>query len=517
MAISFRKYIDIVSAVGGAAAAQTRELIGRIFVDNPLLPGFMTLYFTTLESVGLYFGTESEEYKRARFYFSFIGKQVTTAKKISFARWNANDTAPAIYGGDSQGLGVFTGVSAGDFYLTIGGVTNLVDNLDFTACLSMADVATVLQTRINLFVNPNFATATVTFNAGANRFDLVGGVVATAATIDIDTAPGVTMPGFLGNAVRWSIAPPNLYTKNAARAVPGLVHENPGDAFETNANADNNFGSFLFMGAMTVEQYMELAQNNGARNVEFLFTVPALLADSLFFCSELADVSGVCITLLDGDVTPPPADEYPEMMPMVILAATDYNRVDAAQNYMYQQASLTPVILKTESSDGADSCRINYYGATQQAGRLIAFYQRGYMRGETNDPLDMNTYANEIWLKDNIGVELINLQLALGKISANKQGRATVISGVQVAVDRALANGVISVGKPLTQTQKAFISSVTGQEDAWRQVQNVGYWLDCFIEQYPGQGGAPEFKARYVLIYAKDDVVRKIEGSDILI
>lgn len=517
MAISFRKYIDIVSAVGGAAATQTRELIGRIFVDNPLLPGFMTLYFTTLESVGLYFGTSSEEYKRARFYFSFIGKQITTAKKISFARWNANDTAPAIYGGDSPGLGNFIGVTVGDFYLTIDGVTNHVSGLDFTAATSMADVATILQAAINAFVDPNFATATVTFNATENRLELFGGVVATANTIDIDTSEGVTMPNFLYQGLRWAIAPPNLYTKDAARAVPGLVHETPGNAFNVNADADNNFGSFLIMGAVTDEQYIEVAQNNDARNVEFLFTVPALLADYMFFCSDLGNISGVCITLTDGDVYPAPADEYPEMMPMVILAATDYNRPDAAQNYMYQQAALTPVVLTTALSDGADSCRVNYYGATQQAGRLIAFYQRGYMHGETNDPLDMNTYVNEIWLKDNIGVELINLQLALGKISANKQGRATVISGVQVAVDRALANGVISIGKPLTNTQKAFITSVTGQEDAWRQVQNVGYWLDCFIEQYAGPGGGPEYKARYVLIYAKDDVVRKIEGSDILI
>jgi hypothetical protein len=516
MAISFRRYIDIVSRVGGAAAALTRELIGRIFVDNPLLPGDMTLYFTTPESVGLYFGTDSQEYKRARFYFSFVGKQATTPKKLSFARWNINDTAPAIYGGASQGLVSFQSTTAGDFYLTIGGVTNYLSGLDFTTATSMADVATILQAAINAFADPNFATATVTYNATTGGFDLVGGVVATSATIEIGTVNGDIAPNFLGNVLAWDIVPPNLYRKGAARAIAGLVHQQPSYALEINADADNNFGSFLFMDPLTEDQIVEVAAANDARNVEFLFTIPALVSDYLFTCTALEDNSGVCVTILDGDAGPV-ADEYPEMMPMVILAATDYNRPDAAQNYMYQEANLTPVVLTTDLSLGLDGCRVNYYGATQQAGRLIAFYQRGYMHGETSDPLDMNTYANEIWLKDNIGVELINILLTLGKVSANKQGRATVITAVQVAVDRALFNGVISVGKPLTNTQKAYITSITNQADAWRQVQNVGYWLDCFIEQYTGPGGGPEYKARYVLIYAKDDVIRKIEGADILI
>ena len=517
MAISFRKYIDIVSRVGGAAAALTRELIGRLFVDNPLLPGGMTLYFTTLESVGLYFGTDSQEYKRARFYFSFIGKQTNSPKKLSFVRWNINDTAPAIYGGESIGLSVFTGITAGDFYLTIGGVTNYISGLDYSAATSMADVATITQAAVNAFVDPNFATATVTFNATKNRLELVGGVVAILTPIEISTAAGIITTNFLSFCLRWLVFPPNLFTKTAARAVAGLPAEPPENAFNVNAEADNNFGSFLFMDPLTDEQITEVAAANDARNVEFLFTVGSLIADYEFICSGLAENSGVCVTILDSQTIPQPADEYPEMMPMVILAATDYNRPDAAQNYMFQQAALTPLILDTGLSDGLDSCRVNYYGATQQAGRLIAFYQRGYMHGELSDPLDMNTYANEIWLKDNIGVELISILLALGKVSANKQGRATVITAVQVAVDRALFNGVISVGKPLTGTQKAYITGITAQADAWRQVQNVGYWLDCFIEQYTGPGGGPEYKARYVLIYAKDDVIRKIEGADILI
>lgn len=520
MAISFDKYIDIVSAVGGAAAALTRELIGRLFTTNRFVPAGGTLTFTTADEVKFYFGVDSEEYKRAAWYFRFVGKQVTRPKKISFSRWNSVNQAAKIFGGKSASLATFQNLAAADFYLTIGDTTNFINGLDFTAAASMANVATIIQAKINSFVNPNFEDATVAYNATTGGFDLTAGVVVTtpAVAYQVETAIGTVEPDFLGSVLRWAIVEPQLYfSVNDARADIGVAAENPEETFIESANSDNNFGSFLFMAALTDEQIGSIAAANDARNVDFLYTVPVLVSDFAAIVEAIGTAGGNCLTLLNGDVVTPPADQYPEMMPMVILAATDYNRVDAAQNYMYQMADLTPVVTSSLVSDGADGYRVNYYGATQQAGRLLAFYQRGYMNGQNTDPLDMNTYVNEIWLKDNIGVELINLQLSLGKISANRQGRATVISGVQVAVSRALFNGVISVGKILTGTQKAYITSVTGQTDAWRQVQNVGYWLDCFIEPFTGPGGSTEYKARYVLIYAKDDVVRLIEGSDILI
>lgn len=514
MAISFKKYIDIVSAVGGAAATQTRELIARFYVDNPRIQPGGVMYFTTLESVRVFFGYFTPEYLRARFYFSFVGKQVTTPKKISFVRYQSVASAPKIFGGKVGVLSTFTSYAAAKFRLTIDSVENVVE-CDFTGAASLSAVAAILETEINAFVDLNFANATVVFDADSGGFILTGGVEATTALIDVSTGPESPTGEFL-SVLGWEIAPPRLYAPKLALAVSGAPEKTPAETFSEDADNDNNFGSFAFITAITDEQIAEVALENAARNVTFIFSLGVLIADLTALGGLVDGIEGVCVTLQDGDIPAPPA-EYPEILPMAILAATDYNRVDAAQNYMYQIADLTPVILSNTYSDAADAYRMNYYGATQQAGKLIAFYQRGYMLGRTGDPLDINTYANEIWIKDNIGVELINLQLALGKISANRQGRATVISGVQVAVDRGLFNGVISVGKILTGTQKAYITSVTGQPDAWRQVQNVGYWLDCFIELYAGPGGTPEYKARYVLIYAKDDVIRKIEGSDILI
>jgi hypothetical protein len=202
---------------------------------------------------------------------------------------------------------------------------------------------------------------------------------------------------------------------------------------------------------------------------------------------------------------------------MMILAATDYTRVNAVQNYMYQQFALTPTVTTTAESDRLDGLRVNYYGRTQTAGQQIDFYQRGTLMGLATDPIDMNVYANEQWLKDSAGAEIMTLLLALSEVSANSQGRGEVLTTLQGTIDQALNNGVISIGKALTTIQKLYITNASGSADAWHQVQSIGYWVDCVIQSYVTVDDRTEYKAVYLLIYAKDDAIRKVEGTHTLI
>jgi hypothetical protein len=201
------------------------------------------------------------------------------------------------------------------------------------------------------------------------------------------------------------------------------------------------------------------------------------------------------------------------MIPMMILAATDYTKRNAVQNYMFQQFNVTPSVKTTTKSNALDLVRTNYYGRTQTAGQTIDFYQRGVLMGGITAPVDMNVYANEQWLKDACGASLMELLTALPRISANAKGRIQILAQLQSVIESAVFNGTISIGKTLSQTQKAFIGEQTGDLEAWRQVQNIGYWLDVVMQSYVTQDGRTEFKAVYTLIYSKDDAIRKIEGN----
>lgn len=239
--------------------------------------------------------------------------------------------------------------------------------------------------------------------------------------------------------------------------------------------------------------------------------VASILSVSSFTLSKAATASAA--TALTFSTV-----QYPEQCPCMIEAATNYAGLNSVQNYMFQNFDpyLTPIVTNDSTANTYDVLLVNYYGQTQSAGSQFNFYQRGLMLGGGSSPSDQNTYVNEIWLKDNIGAVLLALQLNLNQLPANAQGRGLVLSQIQQIINQALNNGVISVGKTLTNAQQSFITSTTGDPEAWYQVQNAGYWVDCIIQPIPNVSPT-QYEAAYTLVYSKDDVIRYITGSDILI
>lgn len=255
-----------------------------------------------------------------------------------------------------------------------------------------------------------------------------------------------------------------------------------------------------------------MAEANAARNVEFMYTIRVDDSNVTALAAALIGVAGVTLTYA------PTAGEYDEMAPMILMAATDYTKRNAVQNYMFQQfPTLTPKVTTTAQSNELDALRVNYYGETQTAGQQIRFYQRGVMGGGATALVDQNVFANELWLKDAAAANVLSLLLSVGRVPANNDGIGQVVTILQGVIDRALNNGVISVGKTLNTLQRLYITEMTDDELAWHQVQNIGYWVYCEMQQTVTTDGRTEYKAVYTLIYSKDDVVRKVEGTHVLI
>ena len=66
MAISFRRYVDITSGVGAGVRVPGRDLVGRIFSVNVLIPADTVVEFTEAAEVAAFFGSFSEEYRREK-------------------------------------------------------------------------------------------------------------------------------------------------------------------------------------------------------------------------------------------------------------------------------------------------------------------------------------------------------------------------------------------------------------------------------------------------------------------
>ena len=77
MSISSNRYVDITSSVGGGDAVATRELMLRLYTTSELVPTGSVLSFassTVDTSLREHFGSTSQEYLRAAYYFGVIAK-----------------------------------------------------------------------------------------------------------------------------------------------------------------------------------------------------------------------------------------------------------------------------------------------------------------------------------------------------------------------------------------------------------------------------------------------------------
>lgn len=507
MAINQNRYVDIVSGVGAAESVAERQLIGRIFTANVLLPPNTIKEFTSAADVGTYFGTSSVEYLRALFYFSWVSKNITQAPKISFSRWVSSAQAGVIYGKQKAYLlATFTAISDGALNLTIGSHTHTLTGIDLSAAGSLATVTADLQTAIRAYSagGADWTSATVVYSAsptqgGSPQFVLTGGVTGAEAMGIAAAGSGTD----LGPLVGWLDA--------SAIVGQGSAVETLTDTLDSSIDISNNFGSFLFLATLTTDQITEVATWNDSQNVMYQYMVPVTAATASAINAAIAGFAGNAMTLS------PLSGEYPEMIPMTVLAATNYDAINSVQNYEFQTGfPVTASVTTDADADTYEALLVNFYGQTQSAGAFITFYQQGVLTGVAQDPVDQNTYANEQWLKDALAAQLLSLLLALAKVSANTQGVAQITAVMQAVINQALSNGTISIGKPLNAIQKLYITNATGSNTAWQQVQANGYWLNVVIVPFVVDS-VTKYKAVYTLIYAKDDVIRFIQGSDILI
>jgi len=506
MSISIKKYVDITSGIGAGATVKERELILRLFTDKLVVPAGVVLEITDLNDVADKFGTDSEEYARAALYFGYVSKITTKAKKISFAHFEAGPTVspPGILGGTAlTDISIWNEITDGALVINVGSTTYTLNSLDFSTDISLADVAATVQEALNAATPAN--SFAVDFDDTGQHFNaiFVGTTSPQSVTVTASDT-GTDIAADLG----WTVAA-GMVTS------PGSVSGNPLDFVIEADDISDNYGSFAFCGApLDLDTVQSIAAWNTAQNVKYQYLVPVTKATYVDWYAALVSYSGCAMTIVNDANT-----EFDELIPGIILGATDYNQRNASQNYMFQPVSgITPKVDNNAEANAIDTdTRVNYYGRTKNAGQPIDFYQNGYLCGVSTSPLQMNVYANEQWFKSAATAVLMTGLLALPIIPATEEGRSIVLSLLQDPIARAQFNGTIKAEKDLTVTQRAYVTQVTGDPLAWHQVQSIGYWLDADVLPETQQNGTIKYIIDYTLVYSKADAVNKITGRDILI
>lgn len=493
MSISIERYVSITSGVAGAQAVAQRELIGLRFSTNPKVPVGAHVVVANAGDALDYFGASSDEYKFAAQYFGYTSPApASKPEKLRFAA-HVDAARPArIYGADvATTLGELQAITAGELTITLAGVTQTVSPINLSAEISFAGIVSELTTKISAV----FPGSSVDFDALSGTFNLITGSIG-ATDISVTSSELSELLGWGAGAI----------------LSPGSAVLSPVESLQAAEQVTDSFGSFSFGATLTTSEIVEVATYNASLNLKYMYLQSVTAATSQAVSAAVLGIPSV------GLVLNATAGQFKEALPQAIMAATSYSRRNATVNYMFRQlGALTADVTTDAGANLYDGLRVNYYGETANAGQKIAFFQRGFLCGGATDALDMNVHANEQWLKAYLTARLLSLQLSLGKIPANNEGRGYVLAQVTDAANLAKFNGTILAGKTLTTAQQIATTQITGDADAWRDVQINGYWADAAVVERTGEAGVTEYVIQYTLVYSKNDVVRKIQGSHNLI
>lgn len=483
MPISQKNYVNIVSQAGGGSAVSRRDLMGRVFSDNPILPVGEVLEFTggatvALDSVGEYFGITSKEYAFASKYFSYRTKKGSRANKISFARITTEAKPATVASARINRVADLTSITNGSMTMTVNGSQVTASGINLSTATNYNDVATLLNTA--------FTGQGISFAYSSGRF-----IASTDGTGSTQTITNVF--GSLATAMGFNIISQGVDAQSAAQSVID------------SANVSTNFFGICILKELTAGEYGEIAEWVSNQNVKYMLSIKVTAETAESYSELLKNYDGVCLTLGKSSGL----DDYVAFMPVAGVAAIDYSRVNGAIDLMYQYFDTEPMVKSSADKKTYDDLLVNYYGQTEQAGNLVSFYQNGVLLGSIRK---IGVYANEAWLKDAFVADILNLRLSLDSLPANQTGVGLVLGVMMNTVNQALDNGVMLAGKTLTQTQRDYITNLTGDDNAWMKVQSAGYYLDAVLVNENDN-----YKVSFLCVYSKGDSINYVDGTDILI
>lgn len=324
------------------------------------------------------------------------------------------------------------------------------------------------------------------------------------------------------------------------------TNESPVDALVRINGLTNNFGGFMFLDSekFTVSQMEAVVSKVHELDYryEFGLAFPSEVAASDEPASGSATIANTnardfVLKLANGETLPaytgtsvwlghkvaeaeddeesdvPVNSAIAAIMPLAIFGSVRYSGTNTVTNYMFKQFPSQKYTVDDDiEADEYDALCVNYIGLVQANGDRKAFTQQGFnINGEA-----INTYCNEVWLKSEVATAILNLFLDTEVVSADEDGELLIYNTIASVALRAKNNGAISVGKTLDEAQKSAVYQITQDNEAWRTVQNAGYYLTVDIRRVP-ESGRTFYKAYYLLVYSKDDAILKVEGQHALV
>lgn len=488
MAIDLSRIISVNGSVIGSPINQA-QLINNALTENILIPADdtqRTMQFNSVSAVGAYFGVTSDEYLYATKYFNGYDGALFRPKSIIFSRYVQSATPAYIFSKSlipATTIAAVIADAAPTFSININGTAYapVLAQSDFAAVLSLADIANVLQTKLDAVLASITCTIIgnnqfcLTAPSGSNLITYAIGSLADNIGLSQTTAPTLSQGSTGGNA---------------AYNMELIINSNPNFAslsYVTRLTNDTLLSGYPVTVDLT--SWIATIQNNyvglwweggtEAENITSTTNMRAILV-AAGYGSTVANKTkyntGIFVSYNGLTNTNPVTTNEIGVYSAFnagMAASINYNRQNAKINFANQAQSGLPVcVTNTTDYDNLIAQSYNVYG--QFAGRSNSYNltQNGALGGVY---LWIDNIFDAIWFNDLIQNKLAVL-ISRVRLAYNEIGKTYVRATITNAVQQALNAGVIETGNPFTAEQATEITALVGI-DVTDILTNNGYYI----------------------------------------
>ena len=456
MAISASNLVQVLPRIL-KATGQDLVFNGVVLDDKDVIPSDTPLAFSSIDEVGEYFGTTSDEYSFAEIYFGGFDNSQVKPATLYFYRLNSSASAGWLRGASidvKTALASIQAVTAGDMTIKIDGTDVNLTSLDFSGATSYSDVATILTTALS-------GAGTVTFSSQFNAFTVTSGTTGATSTV---TGASSTVADLLGLSSDSAVTSDGQDANTVTDSMNNLTAKFQNFVTFTTLKEPSDSDALLLAQWVTSRAntgvlYLYVCWDSAVGNLDPNNTT--IIAEQL----KEANVGATCVAYPDYKMAG---------FIMGVTASIAWDQANSTITYAFKHLSgLGASVQSTSDANALDGHKVNYVGnfATRNDNFILSY--NGSMLGEW-DWID--TYINAVWLCNALQVQLMAMVETANRIPYTEAGYSLIRANCKDIIERALNNGVIDVGVNMSNAQKAELTRLLGA-DYSQEIYTNGYYL----------------------------------------
>lgn len=472
-AIDIGLYIPVTNTVDNPLN-NAKSFAGLALTINSLIPTTSPiLQFKSLEDVGDYFGTSSNEYASARKYFASCVTAINFPPYIYFGRLILEDVSPYMrsgtYSNPAAKLVELKAITAGVLTVVVDTVSYTTTAINLSTATSLSEVGILITEAV---IAAHAVLGTKTFDIGYNSngyMVAIQGEVGDTATI-----------GYFSSTTT------NLATILQFTAATNAILSQGADAMSITENLELLNGDFTDQfsiyfvddlgAALTDVENLELAQWVSDQGDKFWSIVWSneVALESLTDTTSiwyLVNQAGINNCSIFDEVLYNNSDRASAASG--IFASVDLTQPNSAITLAWkQQDGLLPSVTNTRIADILDQKGINYYGKVASTGSSLTqnFFYPGAISGKWTF---VDNLVAAVWIAYQCQFQTEDLFLSVGQVSIDPDGQGQVRSGLNVALEGSKANGIVVTGLTFDNATSIEIKTTFGIDSI--ELTNNGY------------------------------------------